>query len=83
VCSAPEATKELKDKLEARQNQNPTDGSSKDVLRVDAELVLDGVNASLLRQTLEFVRDPVFFNFTEDHRTKLYHAGDRSIVIMV
>lgn len=76
-CSAPTVTKDLRDKLEIDNNPD-----NADLIQVEVEFKMDGVNSSLLRQTLEIVSDPVFYNFTEEGMTKELVEGIRTVIII-
>ncbi|XP_046336291.2 plexin-A1-like [Haliotis rufescens] len=76
-CSAPTITKDLRDKLEIDNNPD-----NADLIQVEVEFKMDGVNSSLLRQTLEIVSDPVFYNFTEEGMTKELVEGIRTVIII-
>ncbi|XP_071081824.1 plexin-A1-like isoform X2 [Haliotis cracherodii] len=76
-CSAPTVTKELRHKLEIDNNPD-----NADLIQVEVEFQMDGVNSSLLRQTLEIVSDPVFYNFTEEGMTKDLVEGIRTVIII-
>ncbi|XP_067683732.1 plexin-A1-like [Haliotis asinina] len=78
VCSAPKVTKDLRNKLEL----NNTLDARADMIQVEVEFKMDGVNSSLLRQTLEVVRDPVFFNFSEEGMTKELVEGEHTVVVI-
>ncbi|XP_046580175.1 uncharacterized protein LOC124287696 isoform X1 [Haliotis rubra] len=78
VCSSPKVPKELRDKLE----MNNTLDAQADMIQVDVEFIMDGVDPSLLRQTLEVVRDPKFFNFSEDGMTKELVEGERTVIVI-